>query len=110
MLRHKDLVRGIEGASLEGALLDLEDAVNAGHEHNEQSPAHRFDNHWAPPSLDPIQSHYHQLPQRSLEQQRHYQRHLGEDCRVKQLYHLCFACSVETRLLRSQSVGYGVGL
>lgn len=98
MLRHKDLVGGIKGSGLEGALLDLEDAVNAGHEHNEQSPAHRFDNHWAPPSLDPIQSHYHQLPQRRLEQQRHYQRHLGEDHRVEQLYHRCFSLLVQLSL------------
>lgn len=98
MLRHKDLVGGVKGAGLEGALLDLEDAVNAGHEHNEQSPAHRFDNHWAPPSLDPIQTHYHQLPQRRLEQQRHYQRHLGEDYCVEQLYHLCFSLLVRLSL------------
>lgn len=88
MLGHEDLVGGVGGPGLGGAALDLDHAVEAGGEHDEHGGAHGLGHDGAPPALDPIEGHDHQLPQGGLEQEGQDQRHLGEDHGVQQLYHL----------------------
>lgn len=88
MLGHQNLVRGIDSSGVGGAVPDLEHTVDAGQEHNEYGPGHGLDHDWTPPSLNLVQRHDHQLPQRGLEQKQHNQRHFAEDHRVQELYHL----------------------
>lgn len=87
MLRHEDLIRGIGRAGLERSVMELGHAVDAGDEHHQDGPGHSREHDWAPPSLEPIQGHDHQLPQRGLEEEGQYQNHFGPDHGIEQLYH-----------------------
>lgn len=87
VLGHQHLVGGIGHAGLDRASLDLDHAVDAGHEYNEEGPGHGREHDRAPPALDPIQGYDHDLSQRGLEEKGQNECHFGQDHGVQELYH-----------------------
>ncbi|GLT80652.1 hypothetical protein SLA2020_520810 [Shorea laevis] len=82
-LGHEDQVGGIDSTGLNGSALDLDHAVEAGDEDDGYGAGNSADDDGTLPSLDPIQSHDYELPERSFEEQGEDNTHLGQDHRIQ---------------------------
>lgn len=83
MLGHKNLISGVNYAGLDGALLDLGHAVEAGRKHHHQCCNHGGDHDGSATSLDPIQGNDYQFPQRGLENKGQNQKHFEKNRSVE---------------------------
>lgn len=87
MSGHKNLIGGINETGFDSTVLDLRHTVNAGEKHDEDSGSDSLDHDGTPATLDPIQGHDDQLPQRGLKEEDHDESHLGEDDGEEELDH-----------------------
>lgn len=79
MVSKEDLLSGIE--VLEGPGLDVPDGVNGVDQEHENSGADGLDNERAAAAFGPVDGGNQQLPQRGLEEEEQYHRHLPESHR-----------------------------
>lgn len=87
MTGHQHLIRGINNTVIDPTLLDLHHTVQTGDQHQQHGSGDGLDHERASTTLHPIQGHDHQLPQRSLEEEEHDERDLGENHRKQELKH-----------------------
>lgn len=92
MLGGEDLIGGIENGAVLGSALDAEEAVDAGHENDEDGGADGFDDDGAAAAFDAIEGEDDELAERGLEEEEEDQGHLGEDDGVEELDHRCCCC------------------
>jgi len=83
VLGHENLVGGVEHTGLEGALLDLGHAVEAGRENHHQCGAHGGHHDGATAALDPIEGNDDEFSERGLENEGENQKHFAENSSVE---------------------------
>lgn len=89
VLGHKNLIGGVNNSTLlDPTLLNLQHAIHTRQQHHENGPCNGLHHQGSTTSLQPIQAHYHELPQRGLEQQQRYHRSLRKYHREQKLNHL----------------------
>lgn len=83
MLGHEDLVGGVDYTGLEGALLDLGHAVEAGGEDHHQCGADGGHDDGAATALHAIQGNDDEFSERGFENEGENEKHFGENGSVK---------------------------